>query len=215
MNTYHLKKLFLILFLTSLSGVTFANSAAPIGHILAFSGQSHVFRKDEKLSVKAGFRLFKSDRLITGNDSRLRFRLVDGSEVTLGENSKFNLITYEFNPKKHSNNKAEFKLSQGVFRFISGLITQRDNPDLKVITPVATIGVRGTDFWGGYLDPDAVDVLLISSEHKLIVSNKYGSITLDKNGLGTTIRSNIAPTEPKTWPESKVNRALATVLVNE
>ncbi len=191
-----------------------ASKPAPIGHVLELSGLSQVLRNNDKYPLKKGSRLQKSDRLLTDRDSRLRFRLVDGSIITLGENSEFDLVSYQFDPKVRANNKAEFKLTNGVFRFISGLITKQDNPDLQVITPVATIGIRGTDFWGGFLEPGALDVLLIKSDHQLTVSNDLGVVTLDKDGSGTTVHENSPPGKPRAWPDAKVERALSTIMMN-
>ena len=209
-------RLVLFIILLSIGSSTFSGEKlSPIGNVMVSEGLSHVIRNGEKHPVKRGLRLFKSDRLVTGVNTRLRFRLVDGSLITLGENTEFDLVNYQFQNNRKTGNKAEFQLTQGVFRFISGLITKQKDPDLKVLTPVATIGIRGTDFWGGYLDADAVDVLLIESEHKLFISNDLGVVTLDQNGSGTTVRKNSAPTKPKNWPEAKVNRALQTIMMDE
>jgi hypothetical protein len=75
---------------------------------------------------------------------------------------------------------------------------------IAVSTPLADIGVRGTEFWGGPLD--TYGVLLLEGE--VSVSNQAGSVVLAKPGQGTDIPSPLDPPgAPTAWPEEKVARA--------
>jgi hypothetical protein len=56
-------------------------------------------------------------------------------------------------------------------------------------------------------------VLLLEGE--VAVSNQAGQVTLSKTGEGTNIPSPLdPPSEPTIWPESKVTRAIATVMLH-
>ncbi|HEY1076206.1 MAG TPA: hypothetical protein VGE51_05915 [Fontimonas sp.] len=48
--------------------------------------------------------------------------------------------------------RAVFRLLKGGFRAVSGLIGKADPAEYRVNTPVATIGIRGTDYWVVYCD---------------------------------------------------------------
>ncbi len=77
-------------------------------------------------------------------------------------------------------------------------------------TPVAIIGIRGTEFWGGPIDDQALGVFLI--EGAVSVSNAAGEQILSQPGQGTNIATPGAVPGPVTfWPPDKVNRAIATV----
>jgi hypothetical protein len=90
-------------------------------------------------------------------------------------------------------------------RFVSGLTGQ--SPDISIRTPVATIGVRGTDFWAGPID-GALGVLLIEGE--VSVTNIAGEAVLDAPGEGTNVAGpDVAPGPVTQWPQEKVERALA------
>jgi len=79
-----------------------------------------------------------------------------------------------------------------------------------VTTPVAAVGIRGTEFWGGPIDDQALGVFLI--EGAVSVSNAAGQQILSLPGQGTNIAAPGAAPGPVTiWPPDKVNRALATV----
>jgi hypothetical protein len=98
----------------------------------------------------------------------------------------------------------------GAFRFLSGQATKLASSDVSVTTPVAIIGVRGTEFWGGPIDNQALGVFLI--EGAVSVSNTAGAQTLSAPGQGTNIAAPGAAPGPVTfWPQDKVNRAIATV----
>ena len=82
--------------------------------------------------------------------------------------------------------------------------------NVAVATPVATIGIRGTEFWGGPIDGQPLGVFLVSGAVR--VSNARGSRILNRAGQGTNIPSVGAAPGPVTiWPQDKVNRAIATV----
>jgi hypothetical protein len=78
------------------------------------------------------------------------------------------------------------------------------------MTPVAVVGIRGTEFWGGPIDDQALGVFLI--EGAVSVSNAAGQQILNLPGQGTNIAAPGAAPGPVTlWAPDKVNRALATV----
>jgi hypothetical protein len=84
------------------------------------------------------------------------------------------------------------------------------NKDVTVTTPNAALAVRGTEFWGGFIDLQ-YGVLLLSGE--VDVSNSVGAVTLANPGEGTDIppplKDEYGPLEPYIWPADKVARALA------
>ncbi|MDP9140862.1 MAG: hypothetical protein M3O62_08745 [Pseudomonadota bacterium] len=50
-------------------------------------------------------------------------------------------------PSEPTAQRAFFRLLKGGFRAVSGLIGKADQAEYRVNTPVATIGIRGTDYW--------------------------------------------------------------------
>jgi hypothetical protein len=81
--------------------------------------------------------------------------------------------------------------------------------NILVSTPLATIGVRGTEFWGGPIDGQ-YGVFLIEGE--ITVTSQGGSVTLSGGGQGTDIPSPLdSPGAASAWAAEKVARAVATV----
>jgi hypothetical protein len=160
----------------------------------------------EALDLKSS--VFLNQIVSTGEAARLEVTFSDDTQVTLGEKAELRLDTFVFNPAAGTG-IIKFGVV-GAFRFISGEASKLANSDVSVTTPVATIGIRGTDFWGGPIDNQALGVLLIDGA--VSVSNAAGEQILNQPGQGTNIATPGASPGPVTfWPPDKVNRAIATV----
>ena len=156
--------------------------------------------------LKRGDAVFANETVKTGEHARAILRFYEGTQLTLGADTAMHLANFVAN---ETEKKAVLNFTQGAFRIITGSITQTDSPNFQVNTPIGTIGIRGTEFWGGNLNnDDSVDVLLINSEHTLVVSNEFGSVVLDQAGLGTTLKAGQAPSAAKKWGAAKVQKAV-------
>jgi hypothetical protein len=89
----------------------------------------------------------------------------------------------------------------------AGAISQEDKTAFAVRTPVATIGIRGTEFWGGEID-GSFSVLVLKG--RVMVENAAGSVEVPE-GQGVSIPKDGAPLPPSVWQEEKRYRAFATV----
>jgi hypothetical protein len=144
----------------------------------------------------------------TGAAARLEVTFKDNTRLTLGENTKLTLDRYVFNPAA-GRRTIRFRVV-GAFRIVSGQVSKLVRSDIVVTTSVAAVGVRGTEFWAGPIDDQALGVLLI--EGAVRVSNRAGVQILNRPGQGTNIaRPGAAPGRVTSWPQAKVNRAIATV----
>jgi len=152
--------------------------------------------------------VFLSDVVSTGEGARLEVTFADQSRLTLGEKARLTLERYAFNPPAGSGTISIGVV--GAFRFLSGEIAKLASSNVSIATPVATVGVRGTEFWAGPIDNLALGVFLI--EGVVSVSNAAGEQILRQPGQGTNIAAPGAAPGPVTfWPQAKVNRALAAV----
>jgi hypothetical protein len=160
----------------------------------------------EALDLKSS--IFLNEVVSTGEAARLEVTFTDGTQVTLGEKAKLTLDTFVFNP---AGGIGTIKFGVvGAFRFLSGQASKLASSDVSVTTPVAIIGIRGTEFWGGPIDNQALGVFLI--EGAVNVSNAAGEQILSERGQGTNIATPGAAPGPVTfWPQDKVSRAIATV----
>ena len=149
-----------------------------------------------------------NETVSTGPAARLEVIFKDNTRLTLGENARLTLNRYVYNPLA-GRGTIRFRIA-GAFRFVSGQLSKLARSDVSVRTPVATIGIRGTEFWGGPIDGQALGVFLVDGAVR--VSNARGAQILNRPGQGTNIaRAGVAPGPVTFWPQDKVNRAIATV----
>lgn len=153
------------------------------------------------------------DTILTSQDARAILRFTEGTVLTLGGNTSMQVKEFISNTDKK---RANFEFIKGAFRMVTGSITKTLKPDFTVHTPIGSIGVRGTDFWGGNLsDDNSIDVVLLESENTVEVSNKFGKVTLTQVGEGTTLLPNKPPLSPRKWPQEKLNRAIQTIATKQ
>lgn len=199
-----------VIALTSMFAMCHQVSADSVGKVIVTKNKVQIKQQQNLKPAKRGSVLTEDASVVTGQKARAQLRFNDGTLTTLGENSEFVVHQYEAQSTKPS---AHLELIKGAFRTITGTITKNDNPKFVVDTPVGSIGIRGTDFWGGYLQPDAVDILFIDGEHEIVVKNEFGEVRLTKPGQGTTVKQGQAPSNAKVWPKEKVQRAVATITI--
>ena len=109
--------------------------------------------KAQPRPVASGEALAVGERVHAGKDAGASFTLSDGTELMLGARSSAVVREYAFNSTTQEGNIL-IEFLGGQLRVISGLISKKNPESLKVQTPSAVVGVRGTDF---VLEAPAVD----------------------------------------------------------
>jgi len=209
-----MKYLFSLLFCWSCLAIPVTAAAEPIGVISVAVGAVQWWRDGETTRLERGDAVQEGDRVTTGAQARLVLSMNDGSRITLGGDSQMLFSQWRYR-KQANDNSAQLELLEGAFRFITGLITDQSQPQLSVTTPDATIGIRGTDFWGGYLQAGVLDVVLLEGDHALQVNNNAGSVLIQHSGEGVSVRAGQQPDAAKRWSPEKIERAVATVRLPE
>lgn len=158
-------------------------------------------------ALEPGASLFFGDALATGAGGRLEAALADDTRLTLGENARLVLDAFVYQPGAPGARLA-VRVLEGTFLFVGGLSEASSGAEVSIVTTFATLGVRGTTVWGGPID-GAFGVLVLEGEVQ--VTNGGQSVTLGP-GQGTTLADpQAAPQPPVSWPQDKVDRAIATI----
>ena len=179
-----------------------------IGTVSRIQGEVSGTRAGTTGALRLNAPVFPNEIVSTGDAARLEITFADDTRLTLGEKAKLTLDRYVFDPAARSG-ILKFGVA-GAFRFLSGQLSKLASADASVTTPFATVGIRGTDFWGGPIDNQVLGVFLIQGV--VSVSNAAGQQILNRAGQGTNIAVPGAAPGPVTfWPQDKVNRAIATV----
>jgi hypothetical protein len=127
--------------------VVFATAAmaADVGEIKVLRGAAHVERGAERLPARIGMPVQEADRLVTGADGTLGVTFADDSLLSLGPNSALAIDRYVFDSTTHAG-QFDSSLSKGTLAVISGKIVKQSPEAMRVRTPSAIMGVRGTEF---------------------------------------------------------------------
>ena len=111
--------------------------------------------------------VYSGDTLSTGADGYLDLDFYDDARILLRPGTQFQIKSFHFVPEAHPENapptpaasqeSAFFRLLKGGLRALSGLIGHVQRDTYRMDTPVATIGIRGTEYEARYCAADCGD----------------------------------------------------------
>ncbi len=129
---------------TALAVAAHAAAADAAGTVVLAKGTvSAQLGSAEARSVDKNAEVFVGDTITTATKSYAVIRFSDGGKVTVRPDSVLVIDAYAFGG---SNDGTALNLVKGGLRALTGAIA-KTNPDAyRVNTPVATLGVRGTEF---------------------------------------------------------------------
>ena len=151
-----------------------AIDANPIGKVLNATGSVTIEHASAILvqanlptgsagQAKVDDPVYRGDLIQTGADGSLGITFADGTSFKVSSNARMELNEFVYDPKGNSNSTL-FSLSKGTFTFLAGTIAKTGN--MKVETPVGTMGIRGTAPHVEILDDGTVKFSTLIEENK-------------------------------------------------
>ena len=116
-----------------------ATGSVTIEHVTAVVVQASISGQDGY--AKVGELVYQGDVVQTGADGRVGINFSDGTSFNLSSNARMALDEFVYDPNGKSNSTL-ISLTKGTFTFVAGNIAKTG--EMKVDTPVATMGIRGT-----------------------------------------------------------------------
>ncbi|GAB4306571.1 MAG: hypothetical protein Kow0090_21720 [Myxococcota bacterium] len=133
-----------------------------IGYVVAMDGISTIDRRQTTLVTEVGMEIEESDWIRTGDSTKVKIILNDGSVISLGPRVKMAMERFAASEKK-SEAKNYMKLLSGTVRFWVGSLFKKRS--FVVTTPTAVAGVRGTHFvMQTFPEEDKTSVTTITGE---------------------------------------------------
>jgi hypothetical protein len=183
-----------------------------IGHVTKLQGSATAVRNGVSIILHQGDNVEKGDVVQAGSDSTLGITFIDGTVFGLSSNARMVLNEMVYDPNG-SNNSSLISLVAGTISFVAGETAKHG--DMKVDTPVATMGIRGTavlveiDFTvpGQNTTPDAKFQVLVEPNgttgsyvlfdkvtlQPIAVVNQAGQQIQISNGVVTQTNSGLPP----------------------
>jgi hypothetical protein len=115
-----------------------AKGSVTVEHTQAVGLQAAVAATGE---AKVGDPVYRGDVVQTAANGAVGISFTDGTAFNLSSNARMVLNEFVYDPKGKSNSTL-ISLSKGTFTFVAGQVAKTG--DMKIDTPVATMGIRGT-----------------------------------------------------------------------
>jgi hypothetical protein len=137
--------IFLALALALTIGVLQAGAAENAGQIKVSKGAVQIERSGERMPAPVGSVVQQGDLVITGADGSVGITFRDNSLLSVGPDSVLSIDRFVFDSTTHQG-AFESSLKQGTLAVVSGKLAKQSPESMKVRTPAAILGVRGTEF---------------------------------------------------------------------
>ena len=188
--------------LIPLTTLTFALMAANV--IAAPAGRADFANGDVTVRLGSGAerKLIKGaeiqsgETIRTGADGRVQLRMTDDSYMSLVPNTQFTITDYKFEGRTDGTESVTYNLVRGALRTVTGLIGRVNRDKYKMVTPTATVGIRGT---GGEIAVTDTETRIRGTSGTWTMTNQFGSLEVP---AGQSAVANIGgpPTTTSTPP---------------
>jgi len=157
-------------------------ASKPIGKVVTATGSITIERTNAVVvqasvagqagQAKVGDLVYLGDVIATGADGRVGINFTDGTSFNLSSSARMALNEFVYDPNGKSNSTL-FSLTKGTFTFVAGNIAKTG--DMKIDTPVATMGIRGTTPHVEISDDGTVKFSTLIEEGKSKLAKKLGA----------------------------------------
>lgn len=134
---------FAVLLFVLMAEPAFSQQPVDVGRIKVVTGSAFIIRAGALVPAQAGQAVFQADGLRTGAGGRVGITLRDDTRLSLGPNSEVRLDRFAYAPAE-SQVGLVLRIVRGVVAYVSGRIAKLSPDSIRLETPGAIVGVRGT-----------------------------------------------------------------------
>ncbi|HLY46777.1 MAG TPA: FecR family protein [Stellaceae bacterium] len=128
---------------SAISAAWAAAEGPRIGQVKTASGEAAILRQGAKVPARLGDPVYAADVVETGEHGSIGITFIDNTVFSAGPNSEVALDKFRFDA---GGDEMLAELRRGTLSVVSGDITKKSPGALKIKTPTALLGVRGTTF---------------------------------------------------------------------
>lgn len=130
-----------------LATAAFAQQLPGAGNVVFVSGPAQLVAADGTRSpLQAGAQVHQGDQVTTGKDGYVHVRMIDNAFVAVRPESRLAVDVYEYDAARPAASRIKFTLVNGNARTVSGKGGEAAKQNYRFNTPMAAIGLRGTDY---------------------------------------------------------------------
>jgi hypothetical protein len=133
----------IVLMLVLAAATVQAQQPTPAGRIKVASGSAFIVRDSKLIPAQAGQAVFEADALRTGSNGHIGLTLKDDTRLALGPSSEVRVSRFVYAPAE-GQLAVVLKMVRGVAAYVSGQIAKLSPDAVRLETPAAIVGVRGT-----------------------------------------------------------------------
>ena len=150
-----------------------------VGEVVKHKGNAFVIStKHKKRNLHVKSHIYVGDRIFTGIDAFIRLNMIDNAKIDLRCNSEMLIEDYQMLPNA---NKSVIQLVKGSIKKTTGSIGKSEGDIYEMRTPVATIGVRGTEYAIRVLQQHGCDGSLDVNSEGMFVKVERGAIDVESS----------------------------------
>jgi hypothetical protein len=118
-----------------------------VGEVSLVLGKAFILQGNgSSVPIKVGAQVRVGDVIETQSNGHVHIRFVDTALVSVRPSSTLGIVRYDYDPQQPQNSAIKLNLVDGVAHAISGHAAKAARQNFRLNTPIAAIGVRGTDF---------------------------------------------------------------------
>lgn len=122
-------------------GTTADAPEEPVGNVATVTGNASVIRNDKTTPLKVKDDIYLNDVVQTGANAALGITFIDNTTFNLRASTRITIDSYVYEDGG-KNNAAIFDVAKGTAAFVAASVAKTG--DMKITTPTATLGIRGT-----------------------------------------------------------------------
>lgn len=141
------KRVLILLLCASTQALAGGVDSAPVGEVSLVLGKAWLESAERgRRPAEIAAKVYVNDRIITGANGHVHLHFIDQALVSVRPESLLEIQRYDYDELAPEQSSVKFRLDEGVTRSISGDAARSARERFRLNTPIAAIGVRGTDF---------------------------------------------------------------------
>ena len=174
-----------------------------IGSVVSFSGSVWAVSEGSHRPLTEGAPVYKGEEIVTEADSNVEIKFLDDTVLGQGGDSAVRLDDYVYSG---DDGNLDFHMIKGVLRVVSGEIVKANPENFNLTTPMATIGIRGTEVMVQIdHDREFIGVDKLGEGHTVLISNAFNEVVIDRAGMFSGVDFDGSLIVPDEMPESFIS----------